>query len=166
MNADNSSARAVYRANVFWLFVITALFSSAWLWLWWSPAPLGKPLFTVSNLAIVGSSDLCPGDALHLRNTVIVSQAGVVELDVTVWATEPRRMILGRPTQRMVVGQERQWPVEWQLPLPTTYVNPRTAQMEALQPGDYFLVMAITTVSQNTQASMGTVSFTIREGCN
>jgi hypothetical protein len=165
MNAPDHDIRAVYRTNVAWLLLLTLLVSIAWLWFALSPVPLGKSVMLQRDPVVQGRSDLCPGEALHIHHTVTVSAPGVVDFDVTVWALSPRRMILQRPTPRMVLAETKEWTVEWRLPMPESYVNPRTGEFERWLPGEYRLAAAFTSVSQDTVTSMMSITFTIREGC-
>ena len=165
MNAPNNDSRSVYRANVLWLMAVTILVSVAWLWFALNPVPLGRSIMLLESPVVHGSSDLCPGETLRFSFSTTVREPSVVDFDVTTWGHEPRRIILQRPTQRMVMAEAMTWPVDWSFTVPESYVNLRSGEFEDWQPGEYRLDAAITSVSRDTITSMMSIPFTVREGC-
>lgn len=165
MNVPHDNLRGAYRSNVIALIAFALVLSLAWLWFAFNPVPLGRSVMMLDNPTVHGSAALCPGDTLRFSFVTTVHTPAVVDFDITTWGQDPRRIILQRPTQRMVMAEPQTWPVDWSFTVPETYINLRSGEVETWRPGVYRLDAAITSVSQDTQVSMMTILFDIREDC-
>lgn len=163
-NAIRDIERA-YRKNFMVWVALFLVISAAWLWFAFYPVPLGRAVMTLDTPRLTSAAALCPGETLAYSFVVAVAEPGIFEFDQSVWGLQPRRgVVFERPLRLAVAGAER-WQVHWWWEVPDQYENPRTGEMTQWLPGDYEVVLGITSVSRDTVPSLARVPFTIREGC-
>jgi hypothetical protein len=121
---------------------------------------------SVDNVQLVGESALCPGEPLLVSYDFHAKGAGVLVRDRTLWQTTPPKTIIFSASRRFILtGPIDQHLTEaWHVP--PTYRNPETDIYEPIPPGDYALLMAISSPSRSTVVAISSVSFSIRSDCN
>ena len=122
---------------------------------------------SVDNVQAVSGTALCPGDVLLVSYDFHAKGAGVLVRDRTLWQLEPppKTIIFSASRRFILTGPIDQHLTEaWHVP--PTYRNPETDLFEPIPPGDYALLMAISSPSRSTVVAISSVSFSVRSDCN
>lgn len=121
---------------------------------------------SVDSVQAVGETALCPGDPLVVTYDFHAKGAGVLVRDRTLWQLEPppKTIIFSTSRRFILTGPIDQHLTEaWHVP--PTYRNPETDLYEPIPPGDYALLMAISSPSRSTVVAISSVSFSVRSDC-
>jgi hypothetical protein len=130
-----------------------------------NPQP-GQTLFILGDSTVSGSSDLCPGESLDFSVSVSVSEKGTYTLDMSTWQVDPPpATIIFSEGERMVLGDDRSFPITRKWVVPETYVDPATNERISWKPGKFSRDIAVTALGKNVESSTKSIPFTIREDC-
>lgn len=123
-------------------------------------------LLEISEIRVTGPVDLCPGEYLDYSFDMVVKEAGVYGLDISVFRTSPLPMIaVFSESQFFVIGSPRTFPVTRHWQIPERYEDKVTKENIEFIPGDYERSIAVGTTSSSTHPSTETLKFSIRDGC-
>lgn len=139
------------------------------VYVWWvmqqGEVP-GDSLMEFREARVLGDNNLCPGDVLTYQIVLRVQEAGVFDVDISVWRIDPPAVMIFSTTQRRVVFPgattytlARQWTV------PRTVDDPVTNEPVRWLPGAYERRHAISTSSRSTEPSIISIPFNIRNDC-
>lgn len=144
--------------------ILSLPFVLAWLVLTdvQQPAAAGFAYVGVSG---VSDTELCPGDTLRYRLDMRYEQAGVYEVDITLWRVTPPATVIASNVRRVVIAGPVELALDYAWAVPAGYVSPQTGEWMALEPGRYERHHAVTTSSRSTEPAIVTIPFEIGEGC-
>jgi hypothetical protein len=120
----------------------------------------------ISDVRIVGSPDLCPGDLLTIAFYLEASGTGKLVEDATVWVEipEPKTVIYSSTRPLLVEGLlAQEQTIAWQVP--ETYVNPSDLEEIPLPPGMYRRIFAISSETDEDVFALDKAQFSIRPDC-
>lgn len=148
------------------LLVVVIVVPFAWTWWLTRQLPVVSTV-TIDNVQLLGSSALCPGDAITYQYAFHAQGSGVLIRDRVLWRLDPppktmvfsvsRRFILSEPIEQELVES-------WHVPV--RYLNPETDVEEPLPPGNYRLIFAISSPSRSTVVAIAAVEFNVKEDCS
>lgn len=119
----------------------------------------------LTDVHIIGSSNLCPGDKLVIGFYVKADGTGKLIQDATV-RTEypPKTIIFSESLPYLVDGTlDQEQTVAW--PIPFTFIDPETAVRKNLSEGTYRRIFSISSATDENQFGLDRVIFNIRKGC-
>lgn len=158
---EKANARA--RALMWIGIVICAVLSVSWLW-----QQLTKPEIssvTISDVRAVGLTQLCPGDNLVYDYKLTARGSGLLVRDHTIWRTVPPRTLVFSDFERFIVEEPVTQSLTETYVIPKLFVDPATAQPAVLKPGDYRLLLSISSPGDKSVLDVDHVDFTIKDGC-
>lgn len=154
-----------YRRSFIALVIIMLVLNSALYWLYLNPRA-SRSLLTISDIRVIGPTDLCPGEFLVFSFDMIVEAEGVYELDMSVFRTSPPPTIaVFSERKTFVIGSPRAFTVTRHWQIPDAYVDEDTDESVQFVAGSYERDIAVSTTSRNTFPSTRILPFTIREDC-
>lgn len=121
----------------------------------------------ITQMEVVSSTAICPGDSLMIKLAVHIEGEGNLELDTTVQRTTPAKTIIfSDPLRFSVIGPiDQEYYVPWRVP--ERYRNFETGNMESLPPGSYIRIITLSAQGYRyTFSDLESIDFTIREDCN
>lgn len=119
----------------------------------------------ISNVRIVGPSELCPGDKLIIAFNLHADGTGKLVEDATVWVEVPPKTVIYSETKPLLVDGllEQEQTIAWEVP--ETYINPADLEESPLPPGQYKRIFAISSETDEGVFAVDRVLFSIREDC-
>jgi hypothetical protein len=168
VSASEHAIDQTFRAYRFWLILSTFLIllvNAGLLALYYAPERPGAPLMTLDLAQVNGSADLCPGELLDYTLDLEIQEAGVFDLDVSVWRVTPPANALFSETRRMVFARATAYRLKRYWQVPATHPDPTTGLPIRWAPGQYERRHAISTVSRHTAPSILVIPFSIRADC-
>lgn len=148
------------------LLAVLILIAAAWVWGFIHNIFSTKiSNIEITDVRIVGSSDLCPGDSLVIAFYLKADGTGKLVEDATVWVEiPPKTVIYSNSLPFLVDGTlDQEQTVAW--PIPETYLDPTTAGKKPLPPGNYKRIFAIGSETDEDEFALDRVLFSIREDC-
>lgn len=116
---------------------------------------------TISDIAIVGESQLCPGDMLTTRHTFSVRGSGTLVADATTWRMTPPMTVVFSEARRFIVEDDFSRVVYRGYEIPATIIDERTQKPVPLEPGRYKRILAVSSPSRSGVFSKQSVEFTV-----
>jgi hypothetical protein len=116
----------------------------------------------ISNVQILGSNELCPGERLSWSFALTVTGTGNLDIDGTSYRISPPSTIVFSNTRRMVVFGDMQELVVDSWLVPVTRVNPASGEAEPFPSGSYLRLIAISSPSRSTIFTKAIVPFTVK----
>jgi hypothetical protein len=144
------------------LIVIIVPFLASW---WIARQYPAISTVTFDNLQVVGESALCPGQPLIISYDFHAGGSGVLVRDATVWRLVPPRTIIFSTSRRFILDGPIEQHLNEAWHIPVHYLNPETDKVELIPPGDYKRIVAISSPSASRIVAIGSVNFSIKEGC-
>lgn len=119
----------------------------------------------ISDVRIVGSSALCPGDKLIIAFKLQADGTGKLVEDATVWVEVPPKTVIYSETKPMLVDGllEQEQTIAWEVP--KTFVDPSNLQESPLPPGPYRRIFSISSATDEGVFALDRVLFSIRADC-
>lgn len=130
-------------------------------------APIVWNLWTnhvaLSEVEVVGSSELCPGDLLRFRYHLQTRGRGVFVRDLTTWRISPPKTMIFSEPRRFIIDEaiEQDLVESWEVP--DVYFNYETWSEDPIQPGQYRRYISVISPSKSTVEDIESVDFTILE---
>lgn len=126
---------------------------------WWNNR------ISISNLHIVGESELCGGDWLIVAYDLYVNGTGVLVRDAsTERVSPPRTVIFSEPLRYSVTGPIREQVIRaWQVP--REFLDFETGRMAPLPPGEYLRNVSVSSPGRSDTEDTESALFSIRSGC-
>lgn len=123
---------------------------------------------TLSDIAIVGESAVCPGDLLTTRHLFTVSGSGILVADATTWRITPPMTVVFSEARRFIVEDDFSRIVYRSYEIPATIIDERTNQPVPIPPGRYKRILAVSSPSRSSVFSKQSAEFTVlpEEECN
>jgi hypothetical protein len=163
---DADFRRQIKRINIMLLIVLVVLIVGPTLITWWAARQYPAiSTISITDLAVSGKTELCPGEPLVWTYDFHAAGAGTLVRDKTLWSVEPPRTKIFSTREYFILeGQIDQHLTEsWHIP--ATYINPETDMREPLPPGEYKRLLSISSPSRSTVVAIASVYFTVKEGC-
>lgn len=126
----------------------------------------GVTLFTLGDPLVTSPTALCAGESLDFSVGVSVKEKGAYILDMSTWKIDPPpATIILSEGQRMVIGDNRSFPIARKWVIPPTYLDPATNEYVKWTSGRYSRDISVTAAGKNVESSTKSIYFTIREEC-
>lgn len=152
-----------------YVLALLLLFLIGWALLDWN-SRRDEPAVTdvdLTELSVVSSNAVCPGEELLIKISVHIEGKGKVERDVTVQRVEPAKtVIFSEPFRFSIVGPiDQSYYIPWRVP--ERYFNFETGLTEELPPGEYLRIVTLSAQGYRYMLSdTEAVQFTIRGDCH
>lgn len=160
--------RQFYRARI-WLIVLATVGFVINAGLFYAVLRNETPqhaLMEYSSIAVESPAALCPGETLVYRPNLVVNGPGVFTIDTTIWRiTPPATIVFSETPLRAIFDAPIIFTSARRFVVPPTWRDPDTGESQRWEPGQYELRRAISTTSRNTEPSIATIRFSIREDC-
>ena len=164
----DASERAEARARFTQWILIAILAILVGTWVWGVIYAYRQPMIrqvAIENERIVGESELCPGDKLLIRFDFEADSAGKLVQDDTLWLVTPPRRLIASTTRAFLMDSAMTQELTEAWVIPQMYVDLATAEVVPLPAGTYKRLFAISSPARASVFDVGSVNFTIREGC-
>lgn len=172
--ADSNSKGNFFGTNPPWIVnlvwaaitLILYLTLSFTVYYFWLNPVAGQSTFVLSNLRVIGPTELCPGETLDFVFDVEVKEVGTYNLFMSTWKVDPPpSTIIFSEDQSFVIGSPRSFPIPRKWEVPAIYVDPADSVEKPLSAGAYTRDIDVKAEGRDTKNIPLMVNFNIRKDC-
>lgn len=157
----------IKRVNIGVLFLGLILLAVPVIGAWWISAIADDISgVTISNIRVVGPTNLCPGGRLFWSYDLIGSGSGLLEIDGTTYKAHPPSTVVFSETGRMVISEEVSEKVVdfWEVPL--THIDQETGESIPFPVGEFHRLIAVSSPTRSSVFAKEVISFSVLSDCN
>lgn len=154
--------------NLIWFCISIILFLglSFGVYYFWLNPQAGKSVFILDDPQVIGTTQLCSGDALRFSIDARVADAGTYRLSMSTWRISPLPATYAfSEGLDMVIAESREFPIEILWTVPDTFDNLATGKAEPWPPGEYSRDIDVTATDRNTESEPKQIRFSIKKDC-